>query len=197
VVLLIAAQARRRDRVALELLFRLGLRKGELQGVRFRDFDHARRRLRIQGKGGKIAQVPIPWDDLRVEISALVAERNPHPSEHLLFPEKLGPRAGRGPVDVLWEDRRRPMSSTALHRWWHGCLERAALPARPMHEARHTAITDFIRRTGNLKLAQQLARHESISTTADIYGHLDDVDLERALAGLEFERSADNRSDRG
>jgi integrase len=53
-----------------------------------------------------------------------------------------------------------------------------------MHDARHTAITDFLRATGNLKLAQQLARHRTIQTTADIYGHLDDVDLERALEGL-------------
>jgi hypothetical protein len=33
--------------------------------------------------------------------------------------------------------------------------------------------------------AQQLARHASIQTTADIYGHLDDVDLEQALARME------------
>jgi integrase len=54
-----------------------------------------------------------------------------------------------------------------------------------MHESRHTAITEFLRSQGNLKLAQQLARHASIQTTADVYGHLDDVDLERALAQME------------
>jgi integrase len=85
---------------------------------------------------------------------------------------------------VLWEDRRKRLSSTAMHRWWHRCLELAGVPPRPMHDARHTAITDFLRATGNLKLAQQLARHRTIQTTADIYGHLDDVDLERALEGL-------------
>jgi integrase len=53
-----------------------------------------------------------------------------------------------------------------------------------MHEARHTAITDFLRATGNLKLAQQLARHPTIQTTADIYWHLDDIDLERALEAV-------------
>jgi integrase len=55
----------------------------------------------------------------------------------------------------------------------------------PMHESRHTAITEFLRSEGNLKLAQQLARHRTIQTTADIYGHLDDVDLERALARMD------------
>ncbi len=69
-----------------------------------------------------------------------------------------------------------------------------------MHEARHTAITEFLRSSGNLKLAQQLARHQTIQTTADIYGHLDDVDLERALEAMEPLRTtvpfASNHSDR-
>jgi site-specific recombinase XerD len=50
-----------------------------------------------------------------------------------------------------------------------------------MHEARHTAITEFLRDTGNLKLAQMLAGHADIGTTANIYAHLDTSDLESAL----------------
>ncbi len=79
------------------------------------------------------------------------------------------------------------MSSTAMHRWWARCMERAELKHRPMHEARHTAITDFLRRTGNLKLAQMLAGHADIGTTANIYAHLDTTDLEAALRALEAE----------
>jgi integrase len=78
-----------------------------------------------------------------------------------------------------------------MHRWWYRCLANAGVVEHgvtadsPMHESRHTAITEFLRSQGNLKLAQQLARHGSIQTTADVYGHLDDVDLERALAQME------------
>ena len=74
---------------------------------------------------------------------------------------------------------------------WSRCLENAGVVEHgmtadsPMHESQHTAITEFLRSGGNLKLAQQLARHASIQTTADIYGHLDDVDLERALAQMD------------
>jgi site-specific recombinase XerD len=53
-----------------------------------------------------------------------------------------------------------------------------------MQEARHTAITDFLRRTGNIKLAQMLAGHADIGTTANIYAHLDTTDLESALRTL-------------
>jgi integrase len=77
-----------------------------------------------------------------------------------------------------------------MHRWWYRCLANAGVVEHgvtadsPMHESRHTAITEFLRSQGNLKLAQQLARHASIQTTADVYGHLDDVDLERALGEM-------------
>jgi Phage integrase family len=102
----------------------------------------------------------------------------------LLYPEKLGPEFYGGPVGVIWENRLKPLSSTALHRWWVACLKRAGIAHRAMHEARHTAITAFLRRTGNLKLAQMLAGHADIGTTANIYAHLDTSDLETALKAL-------------
>jgi site-specific recombinase XerD len=58
-----------------------------------------------------------------------------------------------------------------------------------MHEARHTATTDFLRRTGNLELAQMLAGHADIGTTANIYAHLDTTDLETALRTLNEEEA--------
>ena len=62
-----------------------------------------------------------------------------------------------------------------------GLPRAGGVPHRPMHEARHTAITEFLRQTGNLKLAQMLAGHADIGTTANIYAHLDTSDLEAAL----------------
>ena len=45
-------------------------------------------------------------------------------------------------------------------------------------------LTDFLRQTGNLKLAQMLAGQADIGTTANIYAHLDTSDLEAALKAL-------------
>jgi integrase len=198
VLRLILAQPRLRDRIALMLLFRLALRKSELAAVQFKHFTHDRRRLRVYGKGGTVATVPVP-DEIRLALAEHIALERPSPSDFLLYPERTTgaePRGGRRYAGVVWDDRSKAMSATAMHRWWHRCLSTASLPARPMHEARHTAITDFLRATGNLKLAQQLARHRSIQTTADVYGHLDDVDLELALQNLAPIGAADNRSDR-
>src|SRR3954468_11345361 len=82
---IIDAQQELRDRVALKLLFLMGLRKGELAAARFKDFDLGRRRLRVHGKGGKIRHTPIPTEELRQEITTLARGRDP--LEHLLFPQ--------------------------------------------------------------------------------------------------------------
>ena len=50
----ILANAERRDYLALRLLLKVGIRKGALQGVRFRHFNHAQKRLTIFTKGGKV-----------------------------------------------------------------------------------------------------------------------------------------------
>ena len=85
---------------------------------------------------------------------------------------------------MIWEDRLKPLSSTAMHRWWGRCVERAGFPHRPMHEMRHTALTEFLRASGNLKLTQMHAGHADIGTTANIYTHLDTSDLETALKAI-------------
>src|SRR6266545_4964053 len=87
---IVAAQLELRDRVALKLLFLMGLRKGELAAIRYRDFDLGRRRLRVHGKGGKIRHTPIPTEELRHEIADLSLRRDPQ--EHLLYPQKRGPK---------------------------------------------------------------------------------------------------------
>lgn len=180
---LISSQPRQRDRVALLLLFRLGLRKSELARLQFKHYDG--RQLTIFGKGGKVRYLPVVDAELRLQLERHILDRAPTPDEFLLFPEKIGPEFYGGPLATIWEDRARPLSSTAMHRWWAGCMRRAGLAHRPMHEARHTAITDFLRRTGNLKLAQMLAGHADIGTTANIYAHLDTTDLETALRALD------------
>jgi integrase len=177
---IIGAQAELRDRVALKLLLMMGLRKGELAAVRFRDFDLGRRRLRVHGKGGKIRNTPIPTDELRQEIATLALRRDA--MEHLLYPEKRGP-GGR----LLWENTRKPLSGPAMHRWWYRCLTRASVvpegttSGKKMHGARYTAGTEFYLATGDIYATQQLLGHADVSTTANIYVQGSPADLEQKL----------------
>src|SRR5204862_6782878 len=58
---------------------------------------------------------------------------------------------------VIWENRRKPLSGPALHRWWYRCLTRAGVVdegtthGKKMHGARHTAGTEFYLATGDLR----------------------------------------------
>jgi site-specific recombinase XerD len=81
------------------------------------------------------------------------------------------------------------MSAPSVHRWFKRALERAGLPpTMKLHELRHSAADNLWRATGNLMLAQQLLRHESVATT-QAYLHPTREDLSQALAQLEVVRS--------
>ena len=84
-------------------------------------------------------------------------------------------------LGVLVEWKLKGLDPNGMQRWWKHVIATAGIPYIKMHAARHTAITDFLRKTGNLKLAQLYARHTDISTTGNVYGHLDVGDLEAAL----------------
>jgi integrase len=179
---LVSAQPRLRDRVAVLLLLRLGLRNRELASVQFRHYDG--RQLTVLGKGGRVRYLPVVDQGLRLALERHILDRGPAPDEFLLYPERYGPEFYCGPVGLIWDDRLKGLSPAAMHRWWRRCVDRAGIPYRSMHTARHTAITEFLRATGDLVLAQKLAGHADVGTTANVYAHLDTTDLEAALRRL-------------
>lgn len=170
---IISAQDDARDKVAIALMARLGLRKNELRLLRWRDIQLRSGELVVRGKGGTIATIPIVYEDLRLDLEHLALAVEAKPDEYLLYPVH---RAHFGNVETPHPDR--PMQPSTMHRWWARCLVAASVAHFPMHELRHTAITEFLRATqGNLALAQLFARHASIQTTVDVYGHLSREDL--------------------
>jgi integrase/recombinase XerC len=205
---IVAAQPELRDRVALKLLFLIGIRKGSLAQLRLKDFDLGRRRVRVHSKGGKIRNLPLPTEELRQELELLILGRDPN--EYLLFPEVKAPRWQKGQVSgedkaeiaVVHANRLKPLSSTALHRWWYRCLQRAGVvepgqtKGMKMHAARYTAGTEFYLATGDIRATQQLLGHEDIGTTANIYVQPNEASLERKLAEIYEAGVADNDSAR-
>jgi hypothetical protein len=122
---IIAEQESLRDRIALRLLFDYALRKGALQRVQFRHFDHVRKRLTVFTKGGKVRKLPIPdpafWHDLERHILDVSAE----PDHFLMAWFKVIPRGKTGAAPIVKVYPEKPMSDSAgMHRWWYGCLQR-------------------------------------------------------------------------
>jgi len=170
-----------RDRIALRLLLDYALRKGALKAVQFKHFDHERRRLTIFTKGQKIRAVPLPDPHFWMDLERHILDVQAQPSDYLMCVVKPIPRAGvrRFPA--------RPMSSTAMHRWWYRQLELAGIVPKGetagerMHKARHTAGQRLLDQTGNLKAVQKLLGHASIQTTGDVYADWDEAQLARSL----------------
>jgi integrase/recombinase XerC len=170
-----------RDRVALRLLFDYGIRKGALQKVQFKHFDHQRRRLTIFTKGQKVRDLAIPDPAFWMDLERLLLDWEARPSDFLMCLIKPIPRAG------VRRFQDRAMSSTAMHRWWYRRLEAAGIVAtgetagERMHKARHTAGQRILDSTGDLKLVQRVLGHASIQTTGDIYV---DYDLDQVASKL-------------
>jgi len=193
---ILGAAADRRDRIALRLLLAYGLRKASLRAVQFKHFDHERRRLTVFSKGGKIRALPLPDKHLWMDLERLILDSEAQPAHYLRCATKVIPvgtpdRDGRRRAELrVFPDR--PMSSTALHRWWYRRLEEGGVVAvgetagERMHKARHTAGQRVLDRTGgDLKLVQRLLGHATIQTTADVYVDYDEAafasHLEQAL----------------
>lgn len=183
--LLVIAQPDRRDRIAVQLLGRLALRRNELRLVQMKHIDTETREILVFGKGGTVKRLPIV-DDLLGQIIRERLDRSASPDEYLLYPMKRG-RIGVHPhahVGVIWENRLAPLSLSGIDKWWARCVKRASLEAFPMHELRHSAGTNFWRETRDLRMTQRLMRHKSIRTTADTYLHDDPADLSAAFEAL-------------
>ncbi len=192
---IISEQPDLRDRICLRLLLDYGLRKGALQAVQFRHFDHQRQRLTIFTKGQKVRELPLPhpafWHDLEHHILDIGAQ----PSHYLLCTQRTIPRVGVR----RYPDK--PMSGHAAHDWWYRCLATAGIVApgttsgERMHKSRHTAGQRVLDATGNLKAVQKLLGHASIQTTGDIYADWDIDQLAATMADVlaEDDETADLR----
>ena len=97
--------------------------------LRLKDFDLGRRRVQITREGREdplTCPSPPRTSGKSSSFSSSAATAN----EYLLFPEVKAPRWKKGQVSgedkaeiaVVHANRLKPLSSTALHRWWYRCL---------------------------------------------------------------------------
>jgi integrase/recombinase XerD len=154
----------RRDLAVIGCLLRLGLRCGEVAGLRLEDLDWASGTVTVHGKGNRIDLLPLPVDVGRLLVGYLRQGR-PTTSERTVFVTAVAP-------------------FTALARSGVSCIvaraaRRAGLGTIHAHRLRHTAASATLNAGATLEQVAQLLRHASPATTA-VYAK---TDLTR-LAGL-------------
>jgi integrase len=175
-----------------ELAVRLGLRQGELLGIRWNNIDLDKGIIRIAEQVQKlrnrqtvsvapktprsIRELPLDTElraRLRSHWQSLQEERavnGPRWQEYgLVFPSEVGT----------------PLGTRNLTRHFKALLKRAGLPSRTrFHDLRHTAATLMLAAGVPLKTVSDILGHSSIQVTVDTYGYTFEEDKQRALDAL-------------
>ncbi len=155
-----------RDRVLLKLMMVTGLRRGEVIQLSISDYDAKRRLLTVRhAKGRKWRIVPLP-QDLCHDIDAWLEVR-PQAKHDRLLTTRTGA----------------PLTPKAIYRALRVLSELAGIDPKRVtpHILRHTAATHVLRNSGDLLATSRLLGHSSVAVTGDVYCHLDDEDVRRAL----------------
>jgi integrase len=166
----------------LAALFRvalmMGLREGEVLGLRWSDVDLDARTLRVTQAVQRID------GELTFKAPKTAKSRRtlriPHALVEPLRMHRDQQNFERAAAGDRWTDSGlvfvstigTPLDPRNVLRIWHGLLDQAGLDRCAFHISRHTAVSLLIAEGVPLKVIQEVVGHSLLSTTADIYGHL-------------------------
>jgi site-specific recombinase XerD len=142
-----------RDHAVLLLLARLGLRAGEVAGLRIPDLDWRTGRLVVSGKGRRQEWLPLPQAVGAALLRYLRRGRPPLPTP-VVFTTVLAPV--------------RPLTRAAVTHIVRSALRRAGItaPINGAHVLRHSVATAMLRQGASLAGVGAVLRHRSPRTTA-------------------------------
>ncbi len=167
-----------RDRAFIITLADTGLRVHEICALRRGDVDWNEGRAIIIGKGDKQAVIRFSSRSMRSLKDYLTARQKldgssgrPLPSLPLFARHDRG--AGKKVKPITTATGRNIIKERVRQ-----TLGEEAVGKITPHSFRHYFVTTVLRATGNLKMAQELARHSNIAVTQR-YAHLSDDELDR------------------
>lgn len=156
-----------RDSAILTILWRLGLRRSEVAGLRLDDLDWRHGLITIRGKGNHQELLPIPIDVGNALVRYLQeGHRRIPPGCRALFVQVRAPEG--------------PMSPNGVSDVVVRAFRRAGLPARGPHQLRHGTATQLVRGGASWPEIAQLMRHRTVAVTVT-YATVD-ATLTRELA---------------
>ena len=177
---LINAAGSYRDKCVLTLLFRTGQRIGDwndlagrhgVLGMELSDIDEGRRTITVRLKGNRDQhRVPVTDDFWPLFHRYLADERGTSCATSAAW---VASRKGKG----------KPLTYAAFESAIRYIGSKAGVDVRA-HLFRHTVAQAVLETTGNLKVAQKLLGHAQITTTADLYMHVDEAAMLKAVATI-------------
>jgi site-specific recombinase XerD len=156
-----------RDRAVLLLLARLGLRAGDVAGLKLTAIDWHRGTVLVAGKNRRECRLPLPQDAGDATLAYL--EQRPVVNDAHVFLTALAPIRGLS-YQTVGQIVTRAMRRAGIDAPIHGA-----------HVLRHSAATGMLREGMSLPAIGVVLRHASVETTA-VYAKID-VQLLREIAG--------------
>jgi integrase/recombinase XerD len=147
----------RRDYAILTVLVRLGLRAGEVAGMRLEDIDWRAGEIVVHGKDRRDERMPLPAD-VGKALAGYLRQGRPPARCRSVFLRLLAPRQGLTPTGV----------TSVVYR----ACERVGMSRVGAHRLRHTAATEMLRAGASLSEVGQALRQREPKTTA-IYAKVD------------------------
>lgn len=164
----VSALADHRHGLALGLGLMLGLRRGEICGLRWQDVDY------------DLCEISIINQRMRLDSGQIIDALPKSRASVRTVPVP--------PVLMAWLRRCRglagyidPITPSGLDAAHRALVRRLGLPPIPLHGLRHSMATACIRHGGDMRSLQLLLGHAKYSTTADRYTHPDRFMLRRAV----------------
>lgn len=182
------AVAGHRNEALYAVALGLGIREGEILGLRLEDYDARRRRLTVRGNLQRISKrwLVQPTKAHRatavIELPDLVGRA---------LDRKLKVRAAEAEEAGEWWIEHRlifttalgePIHKRALGQEFHALLDKAGLPAMRFHDLRHSVATILLSGGAQPLAVRDLLGHATVKTTLDVYAHVL-VGMRRGLAG--------------
>lgn len=140
----------------------LGLRRTEIATAEWPRFDNRLEWYTVYGKGGVEATIPV---------HPVLAEQL---AGHISIYRYVFPGRSTGHI-----------AAGTISEWVRKAGEEADLPQLAPHRLRHTAIATINDETGDLRAAQEFARHADPATT-QIYTRVNKQRLQRAVEALRY-----------
>jgi integrase len=159
----------------------LGLRQGELLGLRWKDLNLERGELTVHQTLQRGSRTLAPPKTERSERTLRLPQRVATALARHRAEQSIVPVSGL----VFTTAHGTPLDSRNVTRYFQGHLSRLGLPHYRLHDLRHTFATLMLEDGEDLATVSRALGHASIATTADVYAHVTPAMQDRVAARME------------
>ncbi len=159
-----------------------GMRRGEICGLRWEDFDERNGKLKIRRSVGRIKNGVLPIGETKTETG--IREILLPPSTTELLIKRKENAVGNWIFPNLYHPEQ-PLNPQSAYTHLKVLLKKSDLPLIRFHDLRHTFATMALENGMDVKTLSTTIGHVSSETTIDIYSHITDTMQRQAAAKID------------